>query len=128
MRAALFTRILLALLGLLARATSAEAECAWVLWNEVTYYGVDRAEPRATLTLIGAYPAYEQCQGGLGRAAQNISHSTPSSGPNVASSAYEVNGNTVTERTHLKDGRETVWTYRLLCLSDTADPRGPKGR
>jgi hypothetical protein len=113
----------LTLLGLTAFATSTAAKCAWVLWW---------AEgPGFTWSVDSAYETHDSCL----REARSMAEKTVEH--------WKVMGGEV-----LSLQRGSGWTFlvskelpsdtprrvtgpdpvRIICLPDTADPRGPKGR
>ncbi len=104
-----FPRILLVLLCLIALATSASAECAWVLWD-----GQLPSAPGFDTTWIiaGTYPSANDCDAQLTRAVSFFrQHGYEVSPPQSGTAVYT--------------GKTQGY---LHCLPDTVDPRGPKGK
>jgi len=110
-------------MALVACATSALAECAWVLWEELV--GSSGRE----WSIVATATAPTDC-GRLAdvavadRGARWRSLSGPSSSPTAETSReVQVDGNQVSVIS-----KAGVLHYRYLCLPDTIDPRGFKGR
>ena len=98
MIAAISARLLIATLGLLACATSASAECAWVLWQSSVIAGEEQ------WSVVSAY--------------------SPSGGDEDACKQAAARFNRRGEQKSDIPGR----LYVHVCLPDTVDPRGPKGK
>jgi hypothetical protein len=105
---------------LLAAFTSASAECAWVLWLEERF-AVTPAE--SSWRSLQATPTYAACESGL--AARVRDTQTEQRPQNVE---IAVSGPVVTKTIHRSDGRSESQILHYLCLPDTVDPAGPKGK
>ena len=120
MIAAVYARSVVVALGLLAFATSASADCAWLLWHEQeeNYFA---SSSKKTWTTPLAYPDRSACVAVI---AERVN-----SWQRIRSTQQEVrpasNGTAAEFITWMNDRRGFLLD-RVHCLPDTVDPRGPK--
>jgi hypothetical protein len=106
-------------LSSLAWAATASAECAWVMWEQ--WYGPSSGVPLSFARTGTSGEA--ACRSELRKAIAGIEAQSPNPGEE-----RRVDGDAVFFVAR-KDGSRVVTGIRnFLCLPDTVDPRGPKGK
>jgi hypothetical protein len=109
------------LLLLLLFATSAYAACAWVLWEEHYQSPLRQdAEPEHSLEIRRSTESLSVCES----FAQAMKDDQARAAERAGVEYYPGPGFLLIVR--YKSGRGEK--YRWLCLPDTIDPRGPKGK
>ena len=99
-------------LSLLAAATSASAECAWVLWETTSW-----PTKKTSTEPVRAYTAKSDCDRALSEVLAGYTNS-----PGVI-----VNTDAKLQEAFVTIGKTTTG-YHYVCLPDTVDLRGPKGK
>jgi len=116
-----------AVLGLLAVATSASAECAWVLWLEDSRWSTTNL-PFHEWNLVGGHPSKDACESKIAERLISSASSMKREPAKGRTDTLEVEGNVATSKYQWIDGPSGGWSIRYLCLPDTLDPRRPKGK
>src|SRR5215475_5944348 len=111
--------------------TSALADCAWVLWGELTQQalvpltaGGPLSPAEHSWTAVMADAAKVNCEKQLAWKVQEASKK------DNKRDEVRVGGNMVLKTTYAPEGETAILraTFRFICLPDTVDPRGPKGK
>jgi hypothetical protein len=121
--------VLLAL-SLLTSPTTACAEGAWVLWYEIASFGLARGQHWTTPTqwsFVAGYQSLDACTKQQESKIETLSR--PDAPTTGMKHTVKVSGNTITKHWEAADGTsQGTSTTRYVCLLDTMDPRGPKGK
>lgn len=142
------TLLVLALFLLVFGTGTAYAECAWVLWWEdsTSFFGYRTAEAKTpggktdersdhSWGLVGAYPTAAACNSQQASKIDDMLKSwrkdqTTAQGSKITIT-HEPGGNIISQTQEWKSSEYTSsrWhSIRYLCLPDTVDPRGAKGK
>lgn len=115
-RVGMFVIVLSCVIGC---ATSAEAECAWVLWSQTSTFG---KQPRGSVgdwVVQGAHASMKACE-----QTKELQLTTL-----VKHGATRGTDPLLTDSATRKDAAlDTTFFSRFMCLPDTVDPRAPKAR
>ena len=120
---------LLVVFTLLALATTAHAECAWVLWEESTILSATADTFEWKILKTGsAEKACAEAVAAQVRATLAFWQSPERQPPGLRADAKPTRKIDVSSNQVLVHSAGSSYGYRFLCLPDTVDPRGPKGK
>jgi len=115
-----------ACLGIALFASQASAECAWVLWEDVTISRRGGADQKFSIdqswNILRTYDAGAPCREDYKKLMAENSAWYATAGERLTRIDDGVYG-----ELYAKDGRELIRTVRkrAFCIPDTIDPRGP---
>jgi hypothetical protein len=112
-----FLLVISAILFCLFVSSIANAQCAWVLWQQRVYYRIEYDNPieRKYWEVMAAFPSYEQCLERKRVLFTKIKESIRKSNPKVDAVPFELVIEHFTEISSLH--------HIFMCLPDTIDPR-----